>query len=64
VLTGGVGEQRGWAAHQDRLARLSANSVHTTVHRSTHGGLLEDRRFASVTSRAIADVVRAARGAR
>ena len=61
VLTADRGQQRGWVDAQDRLARLSTNSVHRTAHGSTHSALLEEERFAALTTRAIADVVRAAR---
>jgi hypothetical protein len=59
VLTADVGQQRGWEAAQAKLARLSTNSVHRTAHGATHGALLEDQRFAAITSRTIVDVVRA-----
>jgi hypothetical protein len=61
VLTADLGTQRGWFAAQDKLAQLSRNSVHRRVQGATHSALLEDQRFAAITSRAIADVVRAAR---
>ena len=61
VLSAGRDQQRGWATHQARLARLSSNSVHRTVPESTHSTLLAEERFASITTRAITDVVRAAR---
>ena len=61
VLSADVGEQRGWVAAQAKLARLSRNSVHRTAHGATHAALLEDQRFAAITSRTIADVVRSAR---
>lgn len=64
VLTADRDTQRGWTAAQDRLARLSDNSVHRTVSGSTHAGLLEDRRFASITALAIGDVVRLVRSGR
>jgi hypothetical protein len=60
VLTADLDQQSGWFALQDKLATLSADSVHQTTHGATHGALLEDQRFASITSRAIAHVVRAA----
>jgi pimeloyl-ACP methyl ester carboxylesterase/copper chaperone CopZ len=60
VLTAEIGTQNGWLAAQDQLALLSTKSVHRTAHGATHAALLEDRRFATVTSRAIAEVVRAA----
>jgi hypothetical protein len=46
---------------QDKLATLSANSVHQTTRGATHAALLEDQSIATATSRAIGDVVRAAR---
>ena len=61
VLTADLETQSGWSALQDKLAALSANSVHQTAHGATHSALLEDQRFASITSRAIADVVQTAR---
>jgi pimeloyl-ACP methyl ester carboxylesterase len=61
VLSAGRDQQRGWATHQERLARLSSNSVHRTAPGSTHSALLVEERFASITARAITDVVRAAR---
>jgi pimeloyl-ACP methyl ester carboxylesterase len=61
VLTADVGAQRGWAAAQAKLARLSANSIHRTAHGASHAALLEDQRFATITGRTIVDVVRATR---
>jgi pimeloyl-ACP methyl ester carboxylesterase len=61
VLTADVGQQAGWSASQDRLARLSKNSAHRTTHGATHGALLEDQHFAAVTSGAIKAVVVSAR---
>ena len=61
VLSADVGQQRGWSAAQAKLAQLSSNSFRRTAHGATHSALLEDQRFAAITSRAIADVVRAAR---
>jgi pimeloyl-ACP methyl ester carboxylesterase len=60
VLTADLGQKEGWFAAQNKLAALSANSVHQTTHGATHSALLEDQQFASITSRAIAHVVRAA----
>jgi pimeloyl-ACP methyl ester carboxylesterase len=57
VLTAGVGQVRGWAAAQDKLARLSTNSTHRTVAGATHEALLGDTTFAGATSRAITEVV-------
>ena len=61
ILTADVGQQAGWVAAQAKLAKLSTNSVHRAAHGSTHSALQEDQRFASITSRTIADVVRAVR---
>jgi pimeloyl-ACP methyl ester carboxylesterase len=61
VVTADVGQQAGWMAAQTKLAKLSTNSFHRTAQGSTHAALLEDQRFAGITSRAIADVVDAAR---
>ncbi len=57
VLTATVGEMRGWTAAQDKLARLSTDSVHRTVAGATHAALLEDKTFARATSSAVTDVV-------
>jgi pimeloyl-ACP methyl ester carboxylesterase len=61
VLTADVGQQSGWPAAQNKLAALSTNSVHTTTHGATHVALVEDRRYAAVTSGAISAVVRSVR---
>jgi len=61
VLTADRGQQTGWFAAQDKLALLSTNAVHRTTHGATHIALLEDEKFASVTSAAIRDVVRSVR---
>jgi pimeloyl-ACP methyl ester carboxylesterase len=50
----------GWAAAQDRLAALSANSVHRTVT-SSHEGLLEDEVPSAESVRAISEVIAAVR---
>jgi pimeloyl-ACP methyl ester carboxylesterase len=64
VLTATVGQMRGWAAAQNKLAQLSTNSVHRTVVGATHAALLEDKAFASITSEAITQVVRYTRSGR
>lgn len=64
VLSASVGQMRGWAAAQEKLAQLSRNSVHRTVAGATHAALLEDRTFARTTSRAITQVVQVARSGR
>jgi pimeloyl-ACP methyl ester carboxylesterase len=63
VLTAGAGQQRGWRAAQQKLARLSRNSEQRTVIGATHAALLEDRGFAWSTSRSIIQVVQLARRA-
>jgi len=57
VLSAAVGEMRGWATAQGKLAALSTNSTHRTVVGASHAALIEDKRFARATSRAIAEVV-------
>jgi len=64
VVSADVGQQAGWAEAQAKLAQLSSNSVHRTAHGATHEALLENERFAAITSRAIIDVVRATRDGR
>jgi len=64
VVTAGTGSAASWVAEQDDLATLSSNSVHRTVAGSTHASLIEDRRDAAQSSRAIGDVVRAVQTAR
>jgi hypothetical protein len=64
VLSASVGEMRGWASVQDKLARLSTNSTHRTVVGASHAALLEDKSFATTTSDAITQVVRRVRSDR
>jgi hypothetical protein len=61
VVTAEQGQEPGWPAAQNKLATLSTNSGHRTVRGATHIALLVDRRFAAESSRAITDVVTAAR---
>jgi pimeloyl-ACP methyl ester carboxylesterase len=61
VLTAERGAQRGWFAAQEKLARLSTNSVQQTVAGATHVALLEDEGFARITARAIRHVIQFAR---
>ncbi len=61
VLSASVGEMHGWAAAQNKLARLSTNSTHRTVAGASHAALLEDNGFATITSNAITQVVRRVR---
>jgi pimeloyl-ACP methyl ester carboxylesterase len=61
VLTASDGNQAGWRAAQDHMARLSTNSVHRVVPDSTHDSLMEEALDAAKVSQAIDDVVRAVR---
>jgi pimeloyl-ACP methyl ester carboxylesterase len=61
VVTALSGAQRGWIAAQNKLAKLSTNSFHRTVPAATHETLLEEERFATVASHAIAQVVQRSR---
>ena len=61
VVTAEQGQDPGWPAAQDKLATLSTNSAHRIVRGATHIALLLDHRFAAESSRAITDVVAAAR---
>ncbi len=61
IVTAGQGQDPGWAEAQDKLATLSTNRAHRIVRGATHIALLLDRPFAAESSRAITDVVTAAR---
>ncbi|MDX6677595.1 MAG: hypothetical protein QOE31_1647 [Solirubrobacteraceae bacterium] len=61
VVTAGRDYQTGWLRHQAELARLSSNSVHRIVAGSTHSSLTGDKADAAQSSRAIRDIVHAAR---
>jgi pimeloyl-ACP methyl ester carboxylesterase len=61
VLTAGVGQQSGWRAAQDRLAKLSTISLHTTAAGATHQALMEEQRYAAQSAQAIDAVVHAVR---
>jgi pimeloyl-ACP methyl ester carboxylesterase len=64
VVTAGRDYQTGWLVHQDALASLSTNTVHRIVAGSTHTSLINDPADATQSSRAIRDIVRAARTSR
>jgi pimeloyl-ACP methyl ester carboxylesterase len=64
VLTADLGQQSGWFALQSKLATLSTNSHQQTARGATHAALLEDQKLSAATSRAIRDVVQAARSGR
>jgi len=57
VLSADVGGLPRWPAAQERLARLSTNSVHQTAHGATHAALIDDKKYAAFSSRAIGAVV-------
>jgi pimeloyl-ACP methyl ester carboxylesterase len=61
VLTADLGQNDDqWSAKQDRLARLSTNSLHRHAD-ATHGSLLHDPADSAVAAEAIHDVVQAVR---
>lgn len=61
VVTATEGQQAGWFAAQDALAKLSSNTAHRRVPGATHEALLYDQGYAVSASRAILDVVGAHR---
>jgi pimeloyl-ACP methyl ester carboxylesterase len=61
VLTAGSGHDAAWSAAQDRLARLSTNSVHRIIDGATHESLISNEEDAAATTQAILDVVASVR---
>jgi pimeloyl-ACP methyl ester carboxylesterase len=61
VITAGLGQQAGWPAAQDQLARLSTNSLRRTVAGADHTALLYNEAMSANSSQAIRDVVSAIR---
>ena len=61
VITAGRGQQAGWSAAQDQLARLSTNSLQRTVSGADHTALLYNEAMSVNSSQAIRDVVSAIR---
>lgn len=61
VLTAGSGHDAAWSAAQDRMARLSTNSVHRIVAGATHEELIANPEDAAATTQAILDVVASVR---
>jgi hypothetical protein len=53
VLTAHRGNLEGWTASQDKLARLSTNSLHRVVPGATHASLVENPDHAAAVSEAI-----------
>ena len=61
VITAGRGQQAGWSAAQDQLARLSTNSLQRTVSGADHTALLYNEAMSANSSQAIRDVLSAIR---
>jgi pimeloyl-ACP methyl ester carboxylesterase len=61
VLTAGSGHDAAWSAAQNRLARLSTNSVHRVIAGATHEELIANEDHAAATTQAILDVVASVR---
>lgn len=61
VVTAAREAQRGWLAAQDDLAALSTNSVHIVLPDVTHMALIEEKKGAEASSRAIDAVVESVR---
>jgi pimeloyl-ACP methyl ester carboxylesterase len=64
VLTAGRGHDAAWSAAQNRMARLSTNSVHRVVAGATHEALIANQQDAAATTQAILDVVASVRSQR
>jgi pimeloyl-ACP methyl ester carboxylesterase len=61
VLIAGSGHDAAWSAAQNRLARLSTNSVHRIIDGATHEDLIANQEDAAATTQAILDVVSSVR---
>jgi pimeloyl-ACP methyl ester carboxylesterase len=61
VLTAASGHDAAWSAAQNRLARLSTNSVHRVIDGATHQDLVGNEDDAAATTQAILDVVASVR---
>jgi pimeloyl-ACP methyl ester carboxylesterase len=61
VLTAGSGHDAAWSAAQNRMARLSTNSVHRIIDGATHEDLIANAEDAAATTQAILDVVSSVR---
>jgi pimeloyl-ACP methyl ester carboxylesterase len=64
VLTAGRGHDAAWSAAQNRMARLSTNSVHRIIAGATHDDLIANQEDAAATTQAILDVVASVRSPR
>lgn len=61
MITAHEGQEAGWFAAQDKLAGLSSDSVHRTVHGAEHIDLLDNQQYAMNSSTAIDEIVTAVR---
>ena len=61
VLEAGRGHDAAWSAAQNRMARLSTNSVHRIIDGATHEDLIANEDHAAATTQAILDVVSSVR---
>ena len=61
VVTAVKNAQTGWLPQQDKMATLSADSVHRVMQNATHTSLTEDKTGSRISSQAILDVVHAVR---
>jgi pimeloyl-ACP methyl ester carboxylesterase len=61
VVTAAKDAQAGWLPLQDKLARLSTNSVHRVLPETDHPSLIHERTGAAQASQAILDVVASVR---
>jgi pimeloyl-ACP methyl ester carboxylesterase len=64
VLTAGRGHDAAWSAAQNRMARLSTNSVHRVIDGATHEDLIANQEDAAATTQAILEVVSSVRNPR
>jgi pimeloyl-ACP methyl ester carboxylesterase len=64
VLTAGSGHDAAWSAAQNRLARLSTNSMHRIIDGATHDDLVGNEDDAGATTQAILYVVASVRSPR
>jgi hypothetical protein len=64
VLTAGSGHDAAWSAAQNRMARLSTNSVHRVIDGAAHEDLIGNEEDAAATTQAILDVVSSVRSQR
>ena len=61
VLTAGSGHDAAWSAAQNRMVRLSTNSVHRVIAGATHDDLIANEKDAAATTQAILEVVSSVR---